>query len=113
MLHSKDDVHIVSTETVRNARMQNVRKNTQIHTAHSIRYHSSLLGFMFHGLERIFHAVERIFQPMERIFQPMECTFQPVEYKTQAAANRLSALIYCISNEMQEHRAMNNLYEEA
>ena len=99
MLHSKDDVHIVSTETVRNARMQNVRKNTQIHTAHSIRYHSSLLGFMFHGLERI--------------FQPMECTFQPVEYKTQAAANRLSALIYCISNEMQEHRAMNNLYEEA
>ena len=106
MLHSKDDVHIVSTETVRNARMQNVRKNTQIHTAHSIRYHSSLLGFMFHGLERIFHAVERI-------FQPMECTFQPVEYKTQAAANRLSALIYCISNEMQEHRAMNNLYEEA
>ena len=106
MLHSKDDVHIVSTETVRNARMQNVRKNTQIHTAHSIRYHSSLLGFMFHGLERIFHAVERI-------FQPMECTFQPVEYKTQAAANRLSALIYCISNELQEHRAMNNLYEEA
>ena len=106
MLHSRDDVHIVSTETVRNARMQNVRKNTQIHTAHSIRYHSSLLGFMFHGLERIFHAVERI-------FQPMECTFQPVEYKTQAAANRLSALIYCISNEMQEHRAMNNLYEEA
>ncbi|WP_204247015.1 hypothetical protein [Bacteroides sp. An51A] len=86
--------------------MQNVRKNTQIHTAHSIRYHSSLLGFMFHGLERIFHAVERI-------FQPMECTFQPVEYKTQAAANRLSALIYCISNELQEHRAMNNLYEEA
>ena len=106
MLHSRDDVHIVSTETVRNARMQNVRKNTQIHTAHSIRYHSSLLGFMFHGLERIFHAVEHI-------FQPMECTFQPVEYKTQAAANRLSALIYCISNEMQEHRAMNNLYEEA
>ena len=106
MLHSKDDVHIVSTETVRNARMQNVRKNTQIHTAHSIRYHSSLLGFMFHGLERIFHAVERI-------FQPMECTFQPVKYKTQAAANRLSALIYCISNELQEHRAMNNLYEEA
>ena len=106
MLHSKDDVHIVSTETVRNARMQNVRKNTQIHTAHSIRYHSSLLGFMFHGLERIFHAVERI-------FQPMECTFQPVEYKTQVTANRLSALIYCISNEMQEHRAMNNLYEEA
>ena len=106
MLHSKDDVHIVSTETVRNARMQNVRKNTQIHTAHSIRYHSSLLGFMFHGLERIFHAVEHI-------FQPMECTFQPVEYKTQAAANRLSALIYCISNELQEHRAMNNLYEEA
>ncbi len=106
MLHSRDDVHIVSTETVRNARMQNVRKNTQIHTAHSIRYHSSLLGFMFHGLERIFHAVERI-------FQPMECTFQPVEYKTQAAANRLSALIYCISNELQEHRAMNNLYEEA
>ncbi len=106
MLHSRDDVHIVSTETVRNARMQNVRKNTQIHTAHSIRYHSSLLGFMFHGLERIFHAVERI-------SQPMECTFQPVEYKTQAAANRLSALIYCISNELQEHRAMNNLYEEA
>ena len=106
MLHSRDDVHIVSTETVRNARMQNVRKNTQIHTAHSIRYHSSLLGFMFHGLERIFHAVEHI-------FQPMECTFQPVEYKTQAAANRLSALIYCISNELQEHRAMNNLYEEA
>ena len=106
MLHSRDDVHIVSTETVRNARMQNVRKNTQIHTAHSIRYRSSLLGFMFHGLERIFHAVERI-------FQPMECTFQPVEYKTQAAANRLSALIYCISNELQEHRAMNNLYEEA
>ena len=106
MLHSKDDVHIVSTETVRNARMQNVRKNTQIHTAHSIHYHSSLLGFMFHGLERIFHAVERI-------FQPMECTFQPVEYKTQVTANRLSALIYCISNELQEHRAMNNLYEEA
>ena len=106
MLHSKDDVHIVSTETVRNARMQNVRKNTQIHTAHSIRYHSSLLGFMFHGLERIFHAVERI-------FQPMECTFQPVEYKAQVTANRLSALIYCISNELQEHRAMNNLYEEA
>ena len=106
MLHSRDDVHIVSTETVRNARMQNVRKNTQIHTAHSIRYHSSLLGFMFHGLERIFHAVERI-------FQPMECTFQPVEYKTQVTANRLSALIYCISNELQEHRAMNNLYEEA
>ena len=106
MLHSRDDVHIVSTETVRNARMQNVRKNTQIHTAHSIRYHSSLLGFMFHELERIFHAVERI-------FQPVECTFQPVEYKTQVTANRLSALIYCISNELQEHRAMNNLYEEA
>ena len=106
MLHSRDDVHIVSTETVRNARMQNVRKNTQIHTAHSIRYHSSQLGFTFHELERIFHAVERI-------FQPMECTFQPVEYKTQVTANRLSALIYCISNELQEHRAMNNLYEEA
>ena len=72
----------------------------------AISYHSSQLGFTFHELERIFHAVERI-------FQPMECTFQPVEYKTQVTANRLSALIYCISNELQEHRAMNNLYEEA